>query len=156
MLWSQFSAIFDNFRRKNAVFLKNECYDQIFSKFSFVLCQKRQFLQIYWRKYFKNHNIGPKFSQNWAKMPHCQKAQRIYGLPVAPGSPCSAIISGKSRQDKKDSRAFLRSAGKKQFFSTQHGCQIFLGPNIPKWGKNTKWLGTNYMYQTTIHYAKWP
>jgi hypothetical protein len=30
MLWSQFSAIFDNFQRKNGVFLKNQCYDQIF------------------------------------------------------------------------------------------------------------------------------
>jgi hypothetical protein len=30
MSWSQFSAIFDNFQRKNGVFLKNQCYDQIF------------------------------------------------------------------------------------------------------------------------------
>jgi hypothetical protein len=28
MLWSQFSAIFDNLRRKNGVFLKNQRYDE--------------------------------------------------------------------------------------------------------------------------------
>jgi hypothetical protein len=28
MLWSQLSAIFDNFRRKNGVFLKKQRYDQ--------------------------------------------------------------------------------------------------------------------------------
>jgi hypothetical protein len=62
MLWSQFSAIFDNFRRKNWRFLKNQCYDQNFAKFSFILSQKRQFFRwIFWRKYFKNHNIGPWF-----------------------------------------------------------------------------------------------
>jgi hypothetical protein len=31
MLWSQFSAIFGNFRQKIGAFLKNQCYDQIFS-----------------------------------------------------------------------------------------------------------------------------
>jgi hypothetical protein len=36
MLWSQFSAIFEDFRQKNGVFLKNQCYDQIFSWFSCV------------------------------------------------------------------------------------------------------------------------
>jgi hypothetical protein len=32
MLWSQFSAIFDNFRQKIGVFLKNQCYDHNFCK----------------------------------------------------------------------------------------------------------------------------
>jgi hypothetical protein len=31
MLWSQFSAIFANFRRKTVVFLQNQFYDQIYS-----------------------------------------------------------------------------------------------------------------------------
>jgi hypothetical protein len=31
IVWSQFSAIFDNFRQKNGVFLKNQCYEQIFA-----------------------------------------------------------------------------------------------------------------------------
>jgi hypothetical protein len=31
------------FGRKKVVFLKHQCYDQLFSKFSFVLSQKRQF-----------------------------------------------------------------------------------------------------------------
>jgi hypothetical protein len=34
MLWSQFAAIFDNFQRKNWRFLKNQCYDQNFRRFS--------------------------------------------------------------------------------------------------------------------------
>jgi hypothetical protein len=32
-----------------------------FSRFSSVLGQKRQFLPILWRKYFKNQIIGPRF-----------------------------------------------------------------------------------------------
>jgi hypothetical protein len=45
MLRSQFSAIFDSFRRK---------------KFSFVLSQKRQlFCYFFGENIFKNHNIGP-------------------------------------------------------------------------------------------------
>jgi hypothetical protein len=40
MLWSQFSAIFGE---KIGVFLRNQCYDNFISKFSFVLSQKRQF-----------------------------------------------------------------------------------------------------------------
>jgi hypothetical protein len=47
MLWSQFSAIFANFWRKNCVFLKNQSYDNIFSKFAFVSSQKRQFFAKY-------------------------------------------------------------------------------------------------------------
>jgi hypothetical protein len=43
MLWSQFSAIFDNFRRKNWRFSQKPMLWSIFSKFSFVLSQKRQF-----------------------------------------------------------------------------------------------------------------
>jgi hypothetical protein len=39
MLWSQFSAIFDNFGEKIGVFLKNQYYDQDFAYFSFVLSQ---------------------------------------------------------------------------------------------------------------------
>jgi hypothetical protein len=31
------------FGEKNGVFLKNQCYDQNFAKFSFVSSQKRQF-----------------------------------------------------------------------------------------------------------------
>jgi hypothetical protein len=34
-----------------------------------------------------------------------------------------------------------------------HGCQIFLGPSIPKWEKYTN---GHKLYQTAIHYAKWP
>jgi hypothetical protein len=36
---------FCQFSSKNGVFLKNQCYDKIFSKFSFVLSQKRQFFR---------------------------------------------------------------------------------------------------------------
>jgi hypothetical protein len=42
------------------VFLKNQCSDQIFAYFSFILSQKRQFFRwIFRRKYLNNHNIGP-------------------------------------------------------------------------------------------------
>jgi hypothetical protein len=60
MLWSQFSAIFANFRRKIVVFLENQCYNQNFAYFSFVLSQIHQlFRWIFRRKYLKNHNIRP-------------------------------------------------------------------------------------------------
>jgi hypothetical protein len=53
----RFSPIFGE---KIGVFLKHQCYDQIFAKLSSVLSQKRQYCcQIFWRKYLKNHNIGP-------------------------------------------------------------------------------------------------
>jgi hypothetical protein len=56
MLWSQFSAIFADF----CVFLKNQCFDQIFAKSRSSLSKKRQyFRQIFRRKYLKNHSIGP-------------------------------------------------------------------------------------------------
>jgi hypothetical protein len=46
--------------KKIGVFLKNQCYDQNFAQFSFVLSKKRQyFRRIIRQKYFKNHNIGP-------------------------------------------------------------------------------------------------
>jgi hypothetical protein len=54
MLWSQFSAIFSNFRRKNGVFLKYQCYGQIIFKFGFVSSQKRQFLaKLFCKNIFK-------------------------------------------------------------------------------------------------------
>jgi hypothetical protein len=60
MVWSRFSAIFDNFRQKIFAFLKNQCYDSIFARFSFAMSQKRQlFCRFFRRKYLKNHNIGP-------------------------------------------------------------------------------------------------
>jgi hypothetical protein len=48
------------FGEKIGVFLKNQCYDQLFSKFSFVLCQKRHFFaDFFGENISKNHNIGP-------------------------------------------------------------------------------------------------
>jgi hypothetical protein len=53
--FSQFSA------KKFGVFLKNQCYDHNLAKISFVLSQKRRFFgKNFWRKHFKNHNIGPR------------------------------------------------------------------------------------------------
>jgi hypothetical protein len=40
MLWSQFSAIFDNFGRKIGVFLKNQCHDHNFLRFSTIFGEK--------------------------------------------------------------------------------------------------------------------
>jgi hypothetical protein len=42
-----FSAVFGE---KFCVFLKNQCYNEIFAKVSFVLGQKRHFLTIFWLK----------------------------------------------------------------------------------------------------------
>jgi hypothetical protein len=60
ILWSQFSAIFDNFRRKNWRFSQKP---MLWSKFCIIyLCfeSKRPiFCRKFRRKYFKNHNIGP-------------------------------------------------------------------------------------------------
>jgi hypothetical protein len=54
MLWSQFSAIFDNFRQKMAFFSKtNVMYDQNFALFSFVLSKNCQFFADYLAKIFK-------------------------------------------------------------------------------------------------------
>jgi hypothetical protein len=53
MLWSQFSAIFDNFRQKIGVFLKNQCYDHFLQQ---IVCsslsEKRQFFAIFLAKIF--------------------------------------------------------------------------------------------------------
>jgi hypothetical protein len=55
-----FLRFFPIFAEKIGVILKYQCYDQLFSEFSFVSSQKRQFFRkIFWRKYLKNHNIGP-------------------------------------------------------------------------------------------------
>jgi hypothetical protein len=43
-------TIFDDIRRKKCVFLKNQCYDQIFAQLSLV--QNAIFSQYFWRKYF--------------------------------------------------------------------------------------------------------
>jgi hypothetical protein len=45
MLWSQLSSIFCQFSAKIGVFLKNQCYDQIFSKTSCSLSKKRQYFR---------------------------------------------------------------------------------------------------------------
>jgi hypothetical protein len=55
----QFSA------KKLAFFSKTNVMITIFAKTSSSLSKKRQlFRKIFWRKYFKNHNIGPR---NWMK-----------------------------------------------------------------------------------------
>jgi hypothetical protein len=62
MLWSQFSAIFDDFRRKKlAFFSKTYVMITIFAKASSRLSKTSQFFRWIFRwKYFKNHNIGPR------------------------------------------------------------------------------------------------
>jgi hypothetical protein len=47
------------FGEKIGGLLKNQYYNQIFAKFSFVLSQKRHFFaKIFGEIFFKNHNIG--------------------------------------------------------------------------------------------------
>jgi hypothetical protein len=73
-----FLQFFPIFGEKIGGFLKYQCYDQLFSKFCFVLSQKRQiFRQIFWRKYFKNHNIGP-----WIGSPLVLLVRNVVGACV--------------------------------------------------------------------------
>jgi hypothetical protein len=61
MLCLQFSSIFDNFRRKSAVFLKIQCYDNFFlQKLAEIRANFAKTFGISLRKYFLNHNIGPR------------------------------------------------------------------------------------------------
>jgi hypothetical protein len=62
MLWSQFSAIFNNFRRKKlAFFSQTNVMIKILHNLALFWVKKRQFFRkIFRRKYFKNHNIGPR------------------------------------------------------------------------------------------------
>jgi hypothetical protein len=74
MLWSQYSAIFANFRRKNGVLLKSHCYDQIFAKSSISLSKKMSvFLLNFSAKFFKNHNIGPMSKCFYSQIANCKK-----------------------------------------------------------------------------------
>jgi hypothetical protein len=84
MLWSQFSAIFANFRRKKiGVFLKNQCYDQNLAQFSFVLSQKRQ--------YFFAEFFGENFLKSWHRslvtLPTWDKHLMDQNGPVDTGGP---------------------------------------------------------------------
>jgi hypothetical protein len=56
MLWSQFSAIFDHFGRKNSFFIKTQCCDNLFCIILFCFESKTQFLA----NFIFNHNIGPR------------------------------------------------------------------------------------------------
>jgi hypothetical protein len=61
MLWLQFSVIFPNLQRKNSVLLKTNVMIYFLFKLAVgILSKKRQFFrQMFQRKYFKYHNIGP-------------------------------------------------------------------------------------------------
>jgi hypothetical protein len=61
MLWSQFFAIFDNFRRKNwRFFSKTNVMIQFLHNLAlFWVKNDNFFAKFFRRKYLKNHNIGP-------------------------------------------------------------------------------------------------
>jgi hypothetical protein len=60
MSWSQFSAIFDNFQRKNwRFFLKNQCYDNFFSKITFYFSQKHPLFRQIFLWFFKTITSVP-------------------------------------------------------------------------------------------------
>jgi hypothetical protein len=66
MLWSQFSAIFAYFRRKNRLFSQKPLLWSLFSaKVNLYSSQKRRlFRQIFLRNvFFLNHNIGPRSAE---------------------------------------------------------------------------------------------
>jgi hypothetical protein len=64
MLWSQFSAIFANFRRKNWRFSQKLIWHFFLQKLAKVWAKTTIFRQIFWRKYIKNFNIGPCFNRH--------------------------------------------------------------------------------------------
>jgi hypothetical protein len=91
--------MFTIFGEKIGVFLKKQCYDQIFALFSFVLSQKRDFFSAdffrrffspiffadFFRRFFsakiflKNHNIGPRLHRT---DPNCVSGGRRESLFV--------------------------------------------------------------------------
>jgi hypothetical protein len=76
MLWSQFSAIFDNFRRKKWRFSRKP---MLWSKFCIIyialFCVKKAnfFAEFFGENIFKNHNIGPR-SRDYVRK--CKKWER--------------------------------------------------------------------------------
>jgi hypothetical protein len=63
MLWSQFSAIFDNFRQKMAFFSKTNVTIKIFHNLALFWVKNANFLLNFSAKTFKNHNIGPRLGE---------------------------------------------------------------------------------------------
>jgi hypothetical protein len=65
MLWSQFSAIFDNFRqKKSAFFSKTNVMAKILHNLALFWVKNAIFFRwIFQRKYFKNQNIGPRLAE---------------------------------------------------------------------------------------------
>jgi hypothetical protein len=59
MLWSQFSAIFDNFRQKMAFFSKTDVMIKILKILTLFWVKTPIFSLKFSAKIFKNHNIGP-------------------------------------------------------------------------------------------------
>jgi hypothetical protein len=70
------------FGEKNGVFLKNQCYDNIFAKNSSSLSKKRRFFRRkIRRKYLKNRNIGP--WSHWNKcLPFISMCVGTFALPT--------------------------------------------------------------------------
>jgi hypothetical protein len=59
MFWSQFSAIFDNFWRRNLAFSPKTSV--ILKNLALFWVKNANFLaDFFWQKYLKNHNIGPR------------------------------------------------------------------------------------------------
>jgi hypothetical protein len=63
-----FSAIFANFSEKLVILFKTKCYDPNFGKPSSILNQKRQFLTIFWQKYFKIITLVPETDNLFSTM----------------------------------------------------------------------------------------
>jgi hypothetical protein len=65
MFWSQFSAIFDTFRQKKlAFFWKTNVMIKILLNLAlFWVKNANLFADFFRRKYFKNHNIGPRLTR---------------------------------------------------------------------------------------------
>jgi hypothetical protein len=51
------------FVKKFGVFLKNQCYDKKLHNLALIWVENANFFTFFWRKYFKNHNIGPRLGE---------------------------------------------------------------------------------------------
>jgi hypothetical protein len=81
MLWLQFSAIFDNFRRKKCVFLKNQCYDQFFQNLALFWAKNVNFFaKIFGENILKIITSVPGYFWNFQKTAHINQRTKIHPI----------------------------------------------------------------------------
>jgi hypothetical protein len=149
MLWSHFLRFSPIFCEQIGVFLRNQCYDQIFAQFSSVLSQKRQFFgPIYSKKIIPSVPLTAVW--NWAAFVTSMDDATTFSWDCA-------SVDGYSFVDLK----FVPSATPRSFRTpvqvrTTRVARFFLAHDT-KTGKNVP--NKQKMYQMVIRYpirySKW-